>query len=550
MLFDAIRFAGYKSFPSDKNVDIPRLGYINLFIGKNNCGKSSVLDVIGSICQPDYRSQLDQKPETTLIGYRIRKEEIEKLNRRYSTPGYYRMLTHVDELLWKRLTTYGTYNGGSAFNEKYESEDNEGIQEPYASWADIRLGNALNNGYYAKISAERNIEPEYAIEKLQLFADGRGATNVIRSIINNKNYDEQLVEVTLLEALNQIMGQDAQFNSIRVQEVKIGTDAGETLWEVFLQERGNKRFPLSQSGSGLKTIILVLLNLIVLPKVLKDHEFFYAFEELENNLHPALQRRLFEFIYDYAVKNETYIFLTTHSHVAINMFFGKEHTALYHVVKKDYASEIKPIENYLDKAEILDDLDVKASDLLQANGIIWVEGPSDRVYIKRWLEVFGGNDIQEGRDYQFAYYGGRLLSHFSAEEEPNDNLINMLLINRNSAIIMDSDKRYHAASVNSTKRRIIKEFSDKQLFSWITKGKEIENYLSFGAINSAFDFDLQKQCGKFELFPEYIASRYKNFSGKKVDFANTIKNHIDSTPVMDLEVQIKKLYQTVKSWNK
>ena len=214
VLFDAIRFAGYKSFPSDKNVDIPRLGYINLFIGKNNCGKSSVLDVIGSICQPDYRSQLDQKPETTLTGYRIRKEEIEKLNRRYSISGYYRMLTHVDELLWKRLTTYGTYNGGSAFNEKYESEDNEGIQEPYARWDDIWLGNAPNNGYYAKISAERNIEPEYAIEKLQLFADGRGATNIIRSIINNKNYDEQLVEVTLLEALNQIMGQDAQFNAL------------------------------------------------------------------------------------------------------------------------------------------------------------------------------------------------------------------------------------------------------------------------------------------------------------------------------------------------
>ena len=460
------------------------------------------------------------------------------------------MLTHVDELLWKRLTTYGTYNGGSAFNEKYESEDNEGIQEQYARWDALWLGNAPSNGYYAKISAERNIEPEFATEKLQLFANGKGATNVIRSIINNKNYDEQLVEVTLLEALNQIMGQDAQFNSIRVQEVMIGKDAGETLWEVFLQEKGNKRFPLSQSGSGLKTIILVLLNLIVLPKVLKDHKFFYAFEELENNLHPALQRRLFEFIYDYAVKNEVYIFLTTHSHVAINMFFGKEHTALYHVVKNDYISEIKPIENYLDKAEILDDLDVKASDLLQANGIIWVEGPSDRVYIKRWLEVFGGEDIQEGRDYQFAYYGGRLLSHFSAEEEPNDNLINMLLINRNSAIVMDSDKKYQAASVNTTKRRVIKEFSDKRLFSWITKGKEIENYLSLGAINAAFGFDLQKQCGQYEVFPEYIASRYKNFSGKKVDFANTIKSHIDSTPIMDLEEKIKKMYQTVKSWNK
>lgn len=345
------------------------------------------------------------------------------------------------------------------------------------------------------------------------------------------------------------MGNDAQFSSIRVQEVHVGKEAGDTVWEVFLQEKGNTRFPLSQSGSGLKTIILVLLNLLVLPKIDDEKDYFFAFEELENNLHPALQRRLFDFIYDYAVTNKAYIFLTTHSHVAINMFFGKEHTALYHVIKEGHASEIKPIENYLDKVEILDDLDVKASDLLQANGIIWVEGPSDRVYIKRWLEVFGEDDIQEGRDYQFAYYGGRLLSHYSAEEDAKD-LINILLINRNSAIVMDSDKRSQSASINETKKRVAKEFADKHLFSWVTKGKEIENYLSFEAINAALSCDLQAQCPKYGLFPDYIQKVFKNFTSKKVEFANQVKAFVNATPVLDLDIQIQKLYQAIKSWNK
>ena len=148
------------------------------------------------------------------------------------------------------------------------------------------------------------------------------------------------------------------------------------------------------------------------------------------------------------------------------------------MIKDGKASIVKQIENYLDKADILDDLDVKASDLLQANGIIWVEGPSDRIYIKRWLEVFGGNDVQEGRDYQFAYYGGRLLSHYSVEEDAKD-LINILLINRNSAIVIDSDKRSHATSLNATKKRVISEFQEKKLFAWVTKGKEIENYVAY-----------------------------------------------------------------------
>ena len=33
---------------------------------------------------------------------------------------------------------------------------------------------------------------------------------------------------------------------------------------------------------------------------------------------------------------------------------------------------------------LVDDLGIKASDILQSNGIIWVEGPSDRIYINKF----------------------------------------------------------------------------------------------------------------------------------------------------------------------
>ena len=36
-----------------------------------------------------------------------------------------------------------------------------------------------------------------------------------------------------------------------------------------------------------------------------------------------------------------------------------------------------------DNYDVLDDLGAKASDIFQSNGIIWVEGPSDRIYIKK-----------------------------------------------------------------------------------------------------------------------------------------------------------------------
>lgn len=551
-MFNAIRFSGYKSFPADEEIDIPRLEYVSLFIGKNNCGKSSVLDVIGAACQPAYYRALSVKPSKTVLGYRINEEIIADAIQHFQTysNAQVAMRRHIGETLWQQLEVHNAYSVDSIrFERKYDRSMNPTIQENYVDWRHYTDRIPREEMRFTKIAAERNIVPEKAIDNIHLLPDGRGATNVIRNVINNRKYDETLIEVKLLNALNEIMGKDAQFESIRVQEISVNKENGETVWEVYLQEKGSARFPLSQSGSGLKTILLVLLNLLVLPEIDSRNTYVFAFEELENNLHPALQRRLYEYVYSYATENKKHIFLTTHSHVAINMFFGKDHTALYHVIKDGKASVVKQIENYLDKADILDDLDVKASDLLQANGIIWVEGPSDRVYIKRWLEVFGADDIQEGRDYQFAYYGGRLLSHYSAEEDAKE-LINILLINRNSAIVIDSDKRNRAMPINETKKRIVKEFEEKHLFSWVTKGKEIENYVSLAAIKTAFEQELQQQCGQYELFPDYIEDIYKNFKSRKVEFASKVKDSIDSTNVLDLDLQIKKLYETVKSWNK
>lgn len=550
-MFSGIRFKGYKSFLQDNYTDIPRLSNINLFIGKNNSGKTSILDVIGSSCDSRAYKELAIKPALVQHGYTISESGLNSYFKSYAVNWSTQraMTQYIGNTIWLDMVVRNGYSGDSVMLEhEYDSKANSEIQDRNINWGNYKRQIPRENFRYVKIAAERNIIPERASNAVKLLPDGRGATNVIRNIINNSRFDERIIEEKLLNALNTIMGSDAHFTGIRVQELSGAKDAAEVLWEVYLQEETG-RYPLSQSGSGLKTIILVLLNLIVLPLIEGTDNRIYGFEELENNLHPALQRRLYEYIYNYANEHQCYIFLTTHSHVAINMLYGKKNTTLYHVTKEGRFSSVKQIESYLDKVEILEDLDVKASDLLQANGIIWVEGPSDRVYIKKWLEVFGGNDIQEGRDYQFAYYGGRLLSHYSAEEDAKE-LINILLINRNSAILIDSDKRNRSTPINDTKKRIVKEFGEKHLFSWVTKGKEIENYLSYLSINIALDLGLQKQCGKYESFPEYIQDKYKNFSSKKVEFASKVKDSIDNTVVLDLDIQIKRLYETIKTWNK
>lgn len=539
-----IRFKGYKAFSRDQYAEMENLSRVNVIIGKNNCGKTSLLEIIETI----YNDKLSIKPnkdvEEIIVDVPFDDDMIRRIFSGLAGIGP-----------WTK-SNLSQYVSGKLFPFSLNSDNHFEIEEDLIKGLGSQITTTCNNLWYRKtdyrfrkITAERNIYPEPE-GKETLYSDGNGASNLIATFLNDSLHDESIIEDTFLNALNRIMQPESEFVSIRVQQV---TYNNQRLWEVFLQEKGFQRVPLSKSGSGLKTIVLVLLNLLVIPHVneYKGAKLVYGFEELENNLHPALQRRLFEYIYDYAITNDIIVFLTTHSHIAINAFFDKDNASIYHVIKENGLAEIKRIESYIDKTEILDDLDVKASDILQSNGIIWVEGPSDRIYIKRWLELFTPNEYEEGKHYQFLYYGGRLLSQYSAKEETD--LINIITTNRNAAIVIDSDKRSRSASLNNTKKRIMDEFDRLGMFYWVTKGKEIENYLPKEAVEAMLDITLESGCSQYQLFPDFITPYYKGFSSKKVPFANKIKGHIsleNSADILDLKKQIEKLYTHIKEWNR
>ena len=208
------------------------------------------------------------------------------------------------------------------------------------------------------------------------------------------------------------------------------------------------------------------------------------FEELENNLHPSLQRRLLKYIENLS-KEGCIFFLTTHSNVMLDNFQKNNEVNALHVVKNNGEISIVNTTNSIQKNDILNDLGIKASDILQSNGVIWVEGPSDRIYMNKWIELWSDGKFKEGKDYQCVFYGGRLLNNLTFDEE--EDLINLLKVNRNSIILIDSDKENGPASLNDTKKRICEEASKNKIMCWITKGREIENYVSKNTIDSKLE---------------------------------------------------------------
>jgi putative ATP-dependent endonuclease of the OLD family len=354
--------------------------------------------------------------------------------------------------------------------------------------------------------------------------------------------------------LDKIFKPDAKFTDIVCQQLSNGT------WEIYLEEEKKGRIPLSQSGSGLKTIILVLVSIHLVPVVIATKnlsDYVFGFEELENNLHPALLRRLLSYLYEQAINKGCIFFLTTHSNVEIDFFSKNKHAQIIHVTHDGTQAYCRTVQTYIDNKGVLDDLDVRASDLLQSNGLIWVEGPSDRIYLNRWITLWSDGELSEGNHYQCVFYGGRLLSHLSSDEPALvEEGVSILKVNKNAVILIDSDRKKQNSPLNSTKRRIISEMESNGSLAWTTSGTEIENYLSSDAIAQFFNLNSVQQVGRYANFFEYLngikSGKGDRYVNQKPLLAEKLSPYItreNSVGVLDLKDKLEKVCNLIRRWN-
>lgn len=558
----SIKVKNFKCF-GDEPQGFDSIKRVNLIIGRNNSGKSSLLDLIQYACDqnqnwnfPPNERQKSKDPE--VIGFKpVSEEELqESFSHNHGidftgTPMQYAASIEGHRIHW-------SLSGKELLpiKEHKKIQDLRGHENgnSYLSSLGKAMKNPLSIKGYRRIVADRDIASE-SKKAFSLSENGAGATTIIKIIINQDSHDRNLVKRDLLHDLNTIFSTDAHFTDIFVQTPN---HDGE-IWAIYLREEGKGEIPLSQSGSGLKTVILVLICIRLIPyienKPLKDYVF--AFEELENNLHPALLRRLLSYLYDKARKHDFTMFLTSHSNVAIDFFSRREDAQIVHVTHDGEQSYCKTVQTYVDNKGILDDLDVRASDLLQANCIIWVEGPSDRIYVNRWIELWSSGELREGQHYQCMFYGGRLLSHLESKEpEQVESGIAILNISRNAIFLIDSDKKSRGTRINATKKRIQEEVSKMGGLTWVTKGREIENYIPVDAVSALIESSEKVSIGQYDDFFDCLdkmkRGEGKSYRSKKPLMAERICPHLTKENLeglFDLNEQLGKICKKIKEWN-
>jgi len=350
--------------------------------------------------------------------------------------------------------------------------------------------------------------------------------------------------------------------------------------KVITVKIGNeKEQPIFHLGDGIQSAIIMSF----LPFVTQEQTFFFV-EEPEMYLHAGLQRKILDFFAAQTIEKKHMFFLTTHSNHLLDLTIDVRDISIF-TFRKQLPQEGDPDEqtpNFIVEAvesgnsSSLELLGVRNSSVFLVNATIWVEGITDRWYLRAMLNSYmkhlKENDsislvLEEDVHYSFVEYGGNNITHWSfLDNETHPIEITRLCAKALVVVDKDGDKKL-------ARKEKLEKFLGERLI--VLPAREMENILPYKVIKEVIleyeknpDLELSdedyssyqdKYLGAFieeQMFKGKPISRrggYKADSGtikSKPDFCEKAlpKIYYQDLPDTTKEV-IQKIYEFVRSQN-
>ena len=447
-------FKGYLDREKKQLSTISWLSKINIFVWANNSWKSRFMRELWKIKDIQFKIWDSETKNFLSIAHAITKEFsiIFENNKKWIAQG---------SIWWSQITKDTDIN--SMIPHYLTSKTIEDIRKikMFIEWFD----SVIISSYYGNGNVQQVIAQEWSMKK----ANNKELSNNIE-LIKNFKFDSQpwkRVYIPILSSLNcldeYLTNKDIDIFGNRIQKIYSLSDwwmtvfTGQTLYksikamllwdknerlkirkfEHFLQEKlfDGKEItlipkekddvihvsiwwfekPIYNLWDGIQTIIILSFLFFT-----EDNGCFFI-EEPEQNLHPWMQRKLIDVMFEFP--NHQY-FLTTHSNHFLDLTLDYNEISIYRLNGLEDDGEQKFIIEQVESwdSSILRSLGVKNSSVFLSNCTIRVEWITDRLYIKRYLELYQKaheniKQVIEDIDFSFVEYGWWNITHRSFLED-------------------------------------------------------------------------------------------------------------------------------------
>lgn len=581
-----IELEEYKIVNSEYTHQLENLSKINIFIGKNNSGKSRFMRSIFFI---NNNYKLEFLPNDELFDKFIKQANkfkdplVEQKARNYSNRYYVysNIEKYIEEIEYLKESETPFPNLKKLYINYKNNQVKQGTQrylkEYFEEYFDgIPLEKELFNYDFYKIyiPSLRGLIPvtpkEYLKEeylKTDLYAertkkDYFGENSKILTDINEFIMDSDSKTKNAIITGMQFYENVKNYLLGDLEQRKIISDYEKYLSETFFDNEevviipkinddvltvriGEEEYKIYELGDGIQSIILITLPLFLYLDKVRENTCILAFiEEPEVGLHPKLQRKLIKTFLDDKFENYQFFF-TTHSNHFIDQILIGEEISTYFVEKIDLNNQNTPEFNiryinneYLD---IIKKLGVLPSSSLMANCTILVEGVTDLYHFKNYLKLYQEQmfnnklKFEEGIHYSFLIAGG---------DESKNTIKNLNEIQKEKILFITD---YDDEKKSNNKLEFFEENNFKNYH--ILEVTEVENLVSKSIILKTLE-KIQRKDGiyitktftqddytKSEDFREFIVDKIFNGKApKRLAKKKKLKKQICKTEINNTEI--------------